>query len=391
MRKPHGACHELRDALSKGTMTCALGYVGSGVGRLVFAILSMALVLAGGCGGSDESEADSVQGTVPVETQVVDSVPYSLRISCAGTISGIREATVSSQLAAEVRGLEVELGDDVDAGHLLVQLDDDLYRNRLRQAEAALLLAEASWELARSDLGRHEELFEKDHLSQGEIEAFRAQAKGAEATYLGAEAALASARRQLDDTRIVSPISGRIAAVFIEMGETVGPGTPVAVVVEIDSVEITAGLAEEDVVGVEEGMDARVTVAALGDGAFSGGVSAVGPKARPDTGTYPVEIHLPNPEGILLPGMVAKVELESTATRDVIWVPRDAVLRQYGEPILFVVEGSSARRRQVSLGIEEEGEIEVTGGLEPGDEVVVIGQANLQDGTPVLVRGRAAS
>jgi RND family efflux transporter MFP subunit len=359
--------------------------------KRLFAMCLLVLPLTMGCGSGSEDLQERRQDAVPVETQVASLTPYSHRITCTGTLSGIREATVSSQLAAEVRHVAVELGDDVRAGELLVQLDDDLYRDKLRQAEAELLSAEASWELARSDLVRHEELFEKGHLSQGEVEAFRARAKAAEAGHLGAKAALESAQHQFKDTRIVSPIDGRVSAVLVELGETVGPGSPVTMVVEIDSVEVTAGLPEEDVVKARPGMEADVHVAALGEQGFAGRVAAVGPMARMDTGTFPVEIHLANPDHRLLPGMVAKVELVSETTRSVIWVPRDAVVWQYGQPVLFVVEDEKAIRRSVSLGVEEEGGVEVTEGLDSGDEVVVLGQNNLQDGTPVVVRGKVAS
>jgi RND family efflux transporter MFP subunit len=358
--------------------------------RTLSAICLLVLPLIMGCGSGSEELQESPQDAVPVETQVASATPYSQRITCTGTLSGIREATVSSQLAAEVRHVAVALGDNVGAGELLVQLDDDIYRDRLRQAEAGLLSAEAAWELARSDLGRHEELFEKGHLSQGEVEAFRARAKAAEADHLGAKAALESAQHQFRDTRIVSPIGGRVSAVFVELGETVGPGSPVAVVVQMDSVEVAAGLPEEDVVRASPGMKADVRVAALGEQVFPGRVAAVGPMARMDTGTFPVEIHLANPDHRLLPGMVARVELVSEATLSIIWVPRDAVVRQYGQPVLFVVEDGKATRRSVSLGMEEEGGVEVTEGLDPGDEVVVLGQNNLQNGTPVVVRGKAS-
>lgn len=350
-------------------------------------ILLLLFVLAG-CGGSggDAPEGGDAEVRTPVEVYVVEAGSAVLEVSATGTVSARDDVRVSAEAAGQVREVPVKVGDRVEEGEVLVKLDDELAKLAVQQAEAQLLLAEADLDNAEASLKRARKLWKEEDLSDSDFEAAERVAKAARAGHMSAIAARGTAGRQLRNTEIRSSIDGVVAFVYAEEGHLIGVGTPVAHVVNDDTVEIDVGLNEDQVVDVRKGGRATVRARARADETFRGKVEYVGPKADDLTRTYPVRVVVHNGDGLLKSGMVAEVTLAAREFDDVIVIERDWIVDRFGEPAVFVAVDSTAVTRKVALGrILGDGVI-VRSGLEQGDLVVSFGHDQLVEGARVDIR-----
>jgi membrane fusion protein (multidrug efflux system) len=178
---------------------------------------------------------------------------------------------------------------------------------------------------------------------------------------------------------ITAPISGNIATVMVDAGSMVSPQTPVAVVVEYSRVEAALNVSENALGCIQKGSTVKVVVDALPDTSFSGKVSEMSPVIDPMTRTIAVKARVDNPKKLLKPGMTARVILTLGLKKNVIAIPRDALLDSY----LFVVKDSVAERRDIEVGLIGDEYIEVLAGLSEGEKVVVVGQQRLAGGENV--------
>jgi len=348
------------------------------------AIASIVLISVASCGKSDRGSETSVREAVPVEVRALRRTDLTETVSAVGTVKAWHDVTVSSEGAGKVVAIYADEGDYRDKGEVLIKLDDELRALAVAQAEAQLSMAKANYKKARRDLKRSEELFGTKGISESQLEMARLQAETAEANLKSAQVALDIARRQLRDTEIRSPIDGRVAARYVDVGETVAPGTPVATMVDIRRLRAKASVPEREVAKLGVGLRARLTVDVYPDERFEGKVSKVGLKADLRARSFPVEIEVPhNPGEKLKPGMIARVEVEVRTYKDVLLIPQDAVLDRSGRKIVYVVGGNRAMERPVTLGRRWNGQVMVEDGLEEGERLVVAGQERLKDGMEV--------
>ena len=354
---------------------------------LFLAIINVVSNLScGNGGGSNEGangSAADLPNRIPVQTHVIQQGEVVDLVRATGTIFPLHDVTISSQTAGTVIEVYVEVGARVEKGTPLVQIDPELKQLALEQAEANLMQAKAAFDKATKDFERNEKLHMTNDISQYIFESARLQKKSAEATYLTANANVKIAKRQLKDARIVSPVSGLVAARLVELGSTVAPGVPIAKVVDISQVKVKFGVAERDVVKVEKGQPATISVDSYAQFKFSGQVSSVGPQADLSTRTFPIEVLVDNPELKLKAGMISRVEIATQTNEDALLLPKSALLERASQTIIYIIKDGTARKRIPKLGIESGDYITILEGAEAGDEVVVIGQENLSEGVEV--------
>ena len=187
-------------------------------GGLSLTAVLLAAVLLRPSGGEGTGEGEASADPIPVITEVIQARDVHEIVSGVGTVLAFHDVTVSSETSGKVVEVYAEVGDRVEKGDPLVQVDDELRRSAVEAAEAQLMLAEANFQKAKRDLERSEGLFKTQDISEMELEGARLAAKSAEANYLQAKAALRTAQRRSKDTRIVSPISGQVALRHVDLG-----------------------------------------------------------------------------------------------------------------------------------------------------------------------------
>jgi RND family efflux transporter MFP subunit len=229
--------------------------------------------------------------------------------------------------------------------------------------------------MARETWERRKRLYEEDRVGS---ELMYLEAKYAAE---GAAASLKLLEVRLERTVIRAPISGVLDSREIEIGSMVGAGTPVARIVDNNPVKITAGVPERYAADVRAGAKAVVTFDVLQDQEFPGTISYVGAAVNPGNRTFPLELVLRNPGGFIKPEMVANVAVTRKTHENVIVIPQEAVVRtEEGFIVFVVVETGGAfliESRGVELGAAQENRIMVDSGLQPGDELVVVGQQSV--------------
>ncbi len=232
------------------------------------------------------------------------------------------EVRVGSRISGVVRQLFVHVGDDVRSGQLLAELDDRDLVARRDEAEAALELATANLEYARADLLRKRELNDAGLLAVAEYDLAQRGFAVAEQQSAGARAGLAFASTQLDYSKVVAPISGVVASVSTQEGETVTAGfaTPTFVtLVDISRLEVWAYVDETDIGRIHIGQDARFTVDTYGEEEFHGRVTAIYPKPeiRDNVVNYVTVIRFDPPrDRILRPEMTTTVRIALDALKE---------------------------------------------------------------------------
>ena len=343
----------------------------------------LALTLSG-CGGSVEANGAGGEGqddgsfarVINVETRTLEPEEFVEVIRLTGTVEANRDVTVSAEEAGVVRELFVEKGSRVSVGQPEAKIDDRVLASQVAQAEAQAELARETWE-------RRKRLYEEDRV-------------GSELAYLEARynaeqarANLQTLRERLDRTVVTAPIGGVLDDRMVEVGTMVSPGTPVARIVDLDPVKITAGVPERFAADVQRGARATVTFDVLAGEVFEGSISYVGSAVNPSNRTFPVEFTLPNPGRVIKPEMVAQVDVTRRTLSDVIVVPQEALVRVENGFVVFVVEEDEgaprAVRRPVVLGPSQRNQVVVTEGVEAGDRLIVVGHKLVAEGDRVRV------
>ncbi len=351
-----------------------------------------AALLAVGCGSKDDGEEETARLVEVMPAFQADAVD---RLTLLGDVHGEVEVRVFAQLPERVRQVHVENGQAVTEGDRIVTLEADLSTSEVGQASAALVAAEASRDQIASDLERIRGLVERNVLPTSRLEALQTQLRSAEAQVEQLRSARQAAGQRRDRTVVRAPTDGIVALLDVEEGDLAAPQMPICAVVQMDRVDIELSVVESDYVQLEEGMEVTVSPPSLPDVTRTGTIRRISPVIDPLTRTAKVEVILDNEDHVLRPGMVAEVSIELARRPDVTMVPARAVLMTTRtdtarEGYVFVVDGDTAHRRTVTLGRRYDDRMEITEGIEAGEQVVVMGQHMLRDGATVRVREAAA-
>jgi HlyD family secretion protein len=260
----------------------------------------------------------------------VEQASIAVSVGSSGVVEPLAIVEVKSKASGEVLDLFVETGDYVEAGTLLVHIDPRTVRNRLAQAEAELKAAHSRRTISESQMERAERLVRQGTFTEADHEQAALELANSEAQVVTAEVSVENARIAVDDTEIRAPVSGTVIAKPVEKGQVissptqdVGGGTLLLTMADLSAVQIRALVDETDIGKVRQGMTAVVTVAAYPNQPFGGEVVKIEPQAvvEQNVTMFAVLISISNPEGLLLPGMNAEVEVSIAARQDVLAVP----------------------------------------------------------------------
>jgi RND family efflux transporter MFP subunit len=321
---------------------------------------------------------------VPVEVVAAVSQEVTERVVVSGSLTPLRHVDLSAQTSGTVQVVKVQLGDRVRKGQLLARLDARLARAQVQQAEANLRSAKARALAAGSQAARTERLAKEGASSGSQLDSAVVENESAIAGVEAAAASLAIAKSNLSKTRITAPWTGTLAAVHLEVGGSVAPGQPAFRLVDVDRLRVSAGVSSKVVQQLRLGQTARVYLTDGGVVGSAGAVARIGPEADPRARTYPVEIEVPNENNRLRAGMVARVEIEVGSRPNAIVIPELALV-DGATPHVFVVNETTARKRNVVPGERNGDDLEIREGLQIGERVVTLGRQHLSDTTQVQV------
>ncbi|NVB39703.1 efflux RND transporter periplasmic adaptor subunit [Pseudenhygromyxa sp. WMMC2535] len=379
--------------------------VGALAPRVSLVSLIATLSAAGACEREEAlppapSAALSVgHGAIRVQAAPARLGQLERQITATGLTVAWRDANLRAEAGGQVVALEVDNGDRVEAGDLLLRVDGSRQRIAVSGASARVTALEQDVELARTDFERKQALATKGSLPTAQLDVARLNLERAEAALRGANADLGSARRATRDTRISAPIAGLVTNRHADLGDTIGAGTPLLDIVDLSRVRVHVGLAGAEIARLDRDADVQIVIEDLGGREQLGRIAAVAPTADPVTGLFDVELHLDNADESVRGGMVASVSLPLRGGPERVLVPRAALTRRGGKLAVFVLEpdepdgaGSEtgerfhvARLREVRAGAYGDDLVEILAGVEVGEQVATTTQHALADAVLVEI------
>lgn len=398
---------------------------------IIVLIIILAVMKSCGVFGSNEKidQVDTQQATTATIVQIV---------TASGKIKPSTEVKIAPEVSGEITQLTVKEGDEVKKGQLLVQIKQDIYISAVNRAQAAVQQSIAALEQSaarlkesESEYKRSKLLFESGTIARADWEATEANYKVARLTYDASKSSLESARATLKEaednlmrTQIFAPIDGTISQLNVEAGERVVgtaqmAGTEVLRVANLDSMEVEVTVGENDIVKLAVGNPVDIEVDAYWGKRFKGRVTEIASSAANVTETSSADqVTNFNVKIIILdesyrdlveeknllhtpfkPGMTASVEIESDRKDSILVAPIRAVsTRQVKDSIdgstrtrevVFVLQDGKALQKEVETGIQDDENIEILHGIEPGETLITgpysLVSKTLHDGQSVKV------
>jgi membrane fusion protein (multidrug efflux system) len=310
--------------------------------------------------------------TIPVS--VITVKPESVRdvIFLPGTTEAWQDVQVAADTAGRIEWIGPREGELVNKGDLLIKID-------VSALKAALDHAEAQFQLADNLYQRRRRLYERKIIAKEEIDQSATQRKLAATDY-------EQIKVNYNHGFPRSPISGIINHLYVDAGEFIDTGKPIADIVNINRIKINVQVPELDIRFVLEGQKTPVKIDAFPERALNGVVGFVAFKADPATKTFLVRSLIENPFGDIRPGMIARVAFVRRVITDALLAPLFALVDKGGERLVFVEKDGVAQSRTVSIGVIEGDRVQITSGLNPGDHLIVKGHTEVEDGMKVSVQ-----
>lgn len=321
---------------------------------------------------------------IDVEAEVARRMDWQSRLPAIGTLKASQGIDLSVEIAGTITDVQFQSGEKVSKGQAIVLLDSEM-------EQASLVSAEADLSLARLEFQRARSLLDRQAISRSEYDRLNAQSQKAEAS-------VAQLRASLAKKRILAPFSGTIGIRQVDVGDYIAAGTPIATLQGLSTLYVDFFLAEQHVPLLALGQKVRLRVAAYPDERFEGVISALNPKVETTTRNVQVRAELANPDGRLLPGMFADLQVLLPTENAQVVVPETAITYTlYGNSVLLVTEGTPpegvsrdepylvVERRFVTTGERRDGLVVVLDGLEGGEQVITAGQLKLDSGTHVAI------
>ena len=371
-------------------------------GAAAGAALAVATLLTACVAQTDAQPAKPGGGMPAAEVGVVTVEPRTLGLvtELPGRLEASRVAQVRARVAGILQKRLFREGSDVKAGARLFEIDSAPYRAALASAEASLARAYANLTQASALAERYQPLVAANAVSKQEYVNAVAAQKQAEAEVAAAKAAIQTAQINLGYASVTSPISGRIGRGLVTEGALVGQGeaTQLALVQQINPMYVNFTQSSGELLrlrkAIKSGKLKRAAAAAAtsvrivleddSEYAQAGKLLFEDLTVDPSSGQITLRAEIPNPDGMLLPGMYVRVRLQQAQASEVMQVPQQAVTRSgTGDSVMVVDADGKVSPRNIKVGAAQDGKWIVLEGLKAGEQVMVDGFQKLRGGAPV--------
>ena len=319
----------------------------------------------------ENKNAVKTETSVQVVTLTVTPSVVEETLKLPAAVESFETIWVKSEASGQINKVLVKEGEMVQKGQILIEVDSRDYTSRLEQIEA-------SYKLAALQHDRYSELRKKNIVAANEMDQVEAQLKALEAQK-------AQAKLALERTKVIASVSGRINEIEAKVGDYISNEKPVAQILQIGQVKVTVGIPESDVSAVTDLKEADITIDALDNLKIKGRKYFLSRQPDDMARLYNLELVVDNPNGRILPGMFAKVEIVKRQYKDAIAIPLYAVISQDDKNFIYIENNGKAEKQEVELGILDGWMIQVTAGIKPGDRVIIVGHRQVDQGQTVQV------
>ncbi|MDE3736818.1 MULTISPECIES: efflux RND transporter periplasmic adaptor subunit [Pseudomonas] len=328
------------------------------------------------------------QPPISVSAENAVEQPWQSRLPAIGSLKAFQGVDLTVEASGTVQDVLFLSGEKVKLGQPLIQMDSDVER-------ASLATAEAELSLARVEFARGRSLVSRQNISKSEFDRLSSELQAATGK-------VAQLKALLDKKRIIAPFSGTIGIRQVDVGDFLSSGTTIATLQDLNTLFVDFFLPEQSAPLLKVGQKVRISVAAFPGESFEGDIAALNPKVEETTRNLQVRAMLQNPDGKLLPGMFANLEVLLPGDQERVVVSESAITYTlYGNSVYVIGEKKTAEgqpekgqdgqpqlvveRRFVETGERRDGKVVVLKGLEAGEQVVTSGQLKLDNGSHVAI------
>jgi membrane fusion protein (multidrug efflux system) len=312
---------------------------------------------------------EEAERTIPVITAPARVGPVLETYGAIGNATANEAVTITSKVTGLVRSINFTEGQAVEAGKILIELDD-------RELRANLLAAQADVRNAKQNYDRTVKLAASQNAPTARVEELQAGLQAAEAR---AEATAA----RLADMTIIAPFSGKLGLRRISVGTLLQSGTAITSLDDTSVIKMDFAVPETLLAALSAGQAVEARTDAFPDRRFTGIVKTVDSRIDPSTRAFDVRAEIPNTDGMLKPGMLLTLQLTLAKRDNAILIPEEALVPQGDKQYVFVVENGRVHRKQVEIGTRMKGSVEIREGIAPDASVVIGGVQRVREGTPV--------
>jgi len=343
-------------------------------------------------------ETEQSQIRIPVTIHKVSFHEFNNEISAVGSLKANETILLCSKIPGNIETIMVDIGDYVKKGQVLLHIDETNYALLVKQAEAAvdsthaaIKQVQAQFEQAEKEYHRATNLLREKVIPQNRFDAAIMAYQSLQETLISAKgqsrqakAALDLAKKQLIDTKLISPISGVIVDRNVEKGQAIAPSVMAMRILDQSKLKIDIDLPDTDYGQIGIGTPAKIIVDAFEDQVFIGKVTIINPKVDIRTRTFRVRIEMPNQDDKLVDGMFSTVHLEVNK-RMALAVPRDALqkLPGSGSYYVFSIEKDIVSKRMIKTGIIEDYYAEVLDGIAKDEVIITSATGRLKTGIKI--------
>jgi RND family efflux transporter MFP subunit len=333
-------------------------------------LVIMALLVLASC-SSRKKEVAVAEKPIAVTIAPATKRDIAVTRTYTGTLEGFKQAKIYSSIPEAIVELPVSEGSLVEAGQPIILLDKEGPTSRYKQSEAMYLDAKDNYE-------KMGELFKQGAISQQTYNSLKTN-------YEVAKANFAAAKQQVE---LTSPISGILTDLSVNVGQYAPLGIPLATVAQTEKMRLTIYVDGRSAKFIKKGQDASISISNFGNDSLSfvGTVTEVAKSADPDTRQFRVELSINNKARMLSPGMYARATITTAELNDVLTVPRESVFMIEGISKIYTISvDNHAKEQTISVGESTPLYYQVTSGVTPGENVIVLGKNEVEDGSPVKI------
>ncbi|RDV25499.1 efflux RND transporter periplasmic adaptor subunit [Alteromonas aestuariivivens] len=363
----------------------------------LFSIAGLALLLTIGCSepaATGESQQAAARPPTAVSVTTLSLKPVVFKTSLPGRVSAFQQSQVRPQVDGVITQRLFEEGAQVKQGQQLYQIDDVRYKARLNSARADLNSAEANFKTTQAKEARYRDLMKRSAVSEQEYDDAVAQLSQAKAAISVAQAAIEVAQVNLDYTKVYAPISGQISRSYVTVGAlvTANQAQELATITQLDPVYVDMQISGKYILDIRKAMrnqptlPVELTLDEAGDERYeqTGELKFSEVTVDETTGAVTLRALLPNPDGLLMPGMFVKAHV-ITETQQALLVPQRATMRQPdGSLMVYVVnDKDQVEPRVLTASRSYQDQYIVTSGVASGERVIVVGYQKVRPGATV--------
>ena len=332
-----------------------------------------------GCGSEKPPEDTSLK----VRTITIGEESGTTSAGYAGTIHNKTETNLAFQIGGRVLNKFVNVGDSVQAGQVIAQINGSDTAAQVQNSEGAVKAAQSAFELAETNAKRYRELYAQQAISKLQLDQAENQLNAASAQLQQAQAGLNLSSNQSSYTNLTAPDTGIITALNLEAGQVVAAGQSIGTLAAGHEPEAVIALPEQELSKIHVGSPANITFWALPNVTVQGVVREISPVPDPIARTYTVKITLQNPPNEVQLGMTVNANLTTTDTSN-ITIPLTALVKDSnGNNAVYIIRDKKAHLVPIKTGDFGQNSVIVTSGLAKGDIVITAGTQQLQEGTAV--------